>query len=176
MILIVDDDRAIRLSLGLMLRQAKMEYVEASDEPSALSLLRLHNPDIVLLDLNLTPSTTGRQGIEMLRKIKVLRPECEVILMSAWGTIPLAVEGMNLGAADFITKPWRNADVLAKIRAILARIDAANAKEPPTLEDMEREAVRNALAKCDGHIGDAAQLLGITRQALYRRLEKYGMK
>ncbi len=123
--------------------------------------------------MNLTIGTTGRQGLELLRKIKVLAPECEVLLISAWGTIPLAVEGMNLGATDFITKPWSNADVMAKINRILER---RKKKSSPTLDDLEREAVIEALRKCHGSMSEAAKALGITRQALYRRLEKYGLK
>ena len=96
-----------------------------------------------------------------------------MLLISAWGTIPLAVEGMNLGATDFITKPWSNADVMAKIRRILER---RKEKSSPTLDDLEREAVREALRKCHGSMSEAAKALGITRQALYRRLEKYGLK
>lgn len=173
MILIVDDDNAVRMALGLMLKQARMEWEAVGNEADALAAVRVHQPEIVLLDMNLTLSTTGQQGLELLRKIKILSPESEVILISAWGTIPLAVEGINLGAADFITKPWSNADVMTKIKRILER---RKTKASPTLEDMEREAVAEALRKCHGSMSDAAKALGITRQALYRRLEKYGLK
>lgn len=173
MILIVDDDNAVRMTLGLMLKQARVEWEAVGNEADALAAVRVHQPEIVLLDMNLTLSTTGQQGLELLRKIKILSPESEVILISAWGTIPLAVEGINLGAADFITKPWSNADVMTKIKRILER---RKTKASPTLEDMEREAVAEALRKCHGSMSDAAKALGITRQALYRRLEKYGLK
>lgn len=173
MILIVDDDNAVRMALGLMLKQARVEWEAVGTEADALAAVRVHEPEIVLLDMNLTLSTTGQQGLELLRKIKILSPESEVILISAWGTIPLAVEGINLGAADFITKPWSNADVMTKIKRILER---RKTKASPTLEDMEREAVAEALRKCHGSMSDAAKALGITRQALYRRLEKYGLK
>lgn len=173
MILIVDDDNAVRMALGLMLKQARVEWEAVGNEADALAAVRVHQPEIVLLDMNLTLSTTGQQGLELLRKIKILSPESEVILISAWGTIPLAVEGINLGAADFITKPWSNTDVMTKIKRILER---RKTKASPTLEDMEREAVAEALRKCHGSMSDAAKALGITRQALYRRLEKYGLK
>lgn len=173
MILIVDDDNAVRMALGLMLKQARVEWEAVGNEADALATVRVHQPEIVLLDMNLTLSTTGQQGLELLRKIKILSPESEVILISAWGTIPLAVEGINLGAADFITKPWSNADVMTKINRILER---RKTKASPTLEEMEREAVTEALRKCHGSMSDAAKSLGITRQALYRRLEKYGLK
>ena len=173
MILIVDDDNAVRMSLGLMLKQSGMEWKAVGNEADALAAVRTHEPEIVILDMNLTIGTTGRQGLELLRKIKVLAPECEVLLISAWGTIPLAVEGMNLGATDFITKPWSNADVMAKINRILER---RKKKSSPPLDDLERESVRAPLRKSHRSMSEAAKALGITRQALYRRLEKYGLK
>lgn len=173
MILIVDDDNAVRMALGLMLKQAGMKWEAVGNEADALAAVRTHEPEIVILDLNLTLSTTGQQGMELLRKIKILSPESEVLLISAWGTIPLAVEGINLGAADFITKPWSNADVMEKIKRIT---DRHKGEKTPTLDEMEREAVADALRKYHGSMSDAAKALGITRQALYRRLEKYGLK
>ena len=76
--------------------------------------MRSDDVELAILDMNLHSGTDGRDGIELLRKIKILRPDMPVILISAWGTIPLAVEGMNYGAADFVSKPWSNRDLLAK--------------------------------------------------------------
>lgn len=176
MILIVDDDNAVRMAMGLMLKQAGMDWMAASTEAEALSAVRAYNPEIVILDMNLTLGTTGHQGLELLRKIKVLAPECEVLLISAWGTIPLAVEGMNHGAADFITKPWRNSDVLLKIKSLQNARALKHKQTAPTLIELERHAITEALRKCDGQLSAAANMLGITRQSLYRRLEKYGLK
>ena len=71
------------------------------------------------MDMNFTGATTGQEGLELLRKVKVLHPEVPVILITAWGSIDLAVEGMKLGAADFITKPWRNEEILRRINTAL---------------------------------------------------------
>ena len=91
MILIIDDDQAIRLSIGLMLRQAGFEYEAVSTESDAMAAMRRGNVDLAILDMNLTLSTTGQQGIEMLRKFKILAPTTPVIMLSAWATVPLAV-------------------------------------------------------------------------------------
>lgn len=177
MILVVDDDQAIRLSIGLMLKAAGMEHEAVSTEKETLAAIRRGDVELVILDMNLTPSTTGRQGIELLRKIKALAPEVPVIMLSAWATVPLAVEGMGFGAKDFVTKPWANRDFLTKIRTALAearaRAEAAAAVEP--LADTERMAVERALRRTDGNLAEAARLLGITRQSLYRRMEKFGL-
>jgi two-component system NtrC family response regulator len=173
MILIVDDDIAIRQSIGLMLRQAKFDFEAVSNEADCLVAVRRGNVQLVILDMNLTLATTGEQGIEILRKIKILTPDVPVILISAWGTIPLAVQGMNYGAVDFVTKPWNNRDLLNKIRKAL---DAVKPQKPKTLEEAERDAILEAIKQGDGSLTRVAATLGITRQALYRRMEKYGIQ
>ena len=96
-------------------------------------------------------------------------------MVTAWGTIPLAVETMSLGAVDFITKPWSNADLLAKIRKLIAKSDLEReaAGRAETLDDIERNAITEAMRRCNGNMSEAAKQLGITRQALYRRIEKF---
>lgn len=177
MLLIIDDDMAVRSSLSLLATRCGLEPVEASTESDALAAVRNERVRLVILDMNLSLSSTGHQGIEMLRKIKVLRPEVPVILITGWGTIPLAVEGMKYGAADFMTKPWSNDDLRSKIRRLLSDADRSDrdAKRIDSLESMEREAIIHAIDVCDGNLSMAAQKLGITRQALYRRIEKYGL-
>ena len=142
-----------------------------------MSAVRRDDLELVILDMNLTCTTTGRQGIDMLRKIRILAPRVPVILLSAWGTVPLAVEGMGYGAVDFVTKPWANRDFMAKIRKALAAAEkAAMADTVDTLDNTERQAIAKALRQSDGNLSEAAQLLGITRQSLYRRMEKLGIK
>jgi two-component system NtrC family response regulator len=164
---------AIRQSVGLMLRQAKYDFESVSNEADCIAMVRSANIDLVILDMNLTLTTTGEQGIAILRKIKILKPEVPVILISAWGTIPLAVQGMNYGAVDFVTKPWINHDFLAKIKQAL---DGAQQPKVKTLDEMEHDAILEAIKQSDGSLSLAASNLGITRQALYRRMDKYGIK
>lgn len=175
MILIVDDDKAVRMSLELMLTRASFECHAVSTEKDALDAVRTQNIELIILDMNLSLTTTGREGMEMLRKIHILVPDVPVILITAWGTIPLAVDGMNHGAVDFVTKPWNNTDLLAKIRKALAYVRQLKDRKVPTLEEVERRAVVEALDRCNGNLSSAAQLLGITRQALYRRIEKFNI-
>lgn len=177
MILIVDDDPSIRSSISLMLRQAGFDFTAVSNEPDALDVVRGHDLQLVILDMNLTLSSTGEQGIEILRKIRVLAPKVPVIMLSAWATVPLAVEGMSRGAVDFVSKPWSNRDFMAKIRKVLADSESARTADAiDTLEQTERKTIIKALREADGNMSSAAQMLGITRQSLYRRIEKLGIK
>lgn len=174
MILIADDDKAVRLAISLALKREGFEPEAVGTESECLALVRDPRTQLVILDLNLTLSTTGQQGLEMLRKIKILRPEMPVILISAWGTIPLTVEGMNLGAFDFLTKPWSNAVLIAKVKkALSGNKDKSAVPSSRTLEEMEREAIADALRRCGGNQSEAARMLGISRQALYRKIQKF---
>lgn len=172
MVLIVDDDNAVRLSIGLALKRAGIDCEAVGNEADALIAVRRDGTELVILDMNLTLTTTGKQGLEMMQKINILRPGLPVIIITAWGTIPLTVEAMTLGAVDFITKPWSNNDLVAKVKKTLARRRAGQ-ERIDTLEDMERRAIVEALRRCDGNLSTVAQQLGITRQTLYRRIEKY---
>ena len=69
--------------------------------------------------MNFTLSTSGEEGLTLLKQVKVFRPDVPVILMTAWGSIQLAVQGMQAGAFDFITKPWNNAALLQRIETAL---------------------------------------------------------
>lgn len=120
MILIADDDMAIRASLSLVLRRGGYQDVQAVATPEAtVEAVRRSRPDLLIMDMNYSSSTGGQEGIELLRKVKVLAPDLPVILISAWGSIPLAVEGMRYGASDFITKPWNNALLLSRVATVL---------------------------------------------------------
>lgn len=178
MILIVDDDNAVRTSISLALRRAGFEPMPVGTEEKALAAVRDERVELAILDMNLTLTTTGRQGIEILRKFRILRPDMPVIMLTAWGTIPLTVEALNFGAVDFITKPWSNEDLIVKVKTALAgsRAEKEALEHTETLDEMECEAIRAALVRCDGNLTDAARQLGITRQSLYRRLEKFNIK
>ncbi|QNF31939.1 sigma-54-dependent Fis family transcriptional regulator [Adhaeribacter swui] len=120
MILIIDDDVAVRTSLGLLLKQAKYQTVTAAGAKSALYVLHQSQPiDLIILDMNFSMDTSGRDGLELLGQIKELNPKIPVILTTGWGSIALAVEGMKAGAFDFISKPWNNEHLLQTIHTAL---------------------------------------------------------
>jgi len=120
MILIIDDDRAVRSSLGLLLRQAGFK-VETADSPESAMNIATHSvPDLFVLDMNFSMATTGDEGLNLLRDLKDRWPDKPVILITAWGSIELAVTGMKSGASDFITKPWSNQRFLESVRTALS--------------------------------------------------------
>ena len=119
MILIIDDDIAVRVSLQLLLGNNGYDVMCADAPESALLILRQHQPALIILDLNFTLDTSGRQGLALLHKIRAGHPAVPVILITGWGSIELAVSGMKAGANDFINKPWSNEHLLQSVRTLL---------------------------------------------------------
>src|SRR5690349_18727032 len=111
-ILIVDDDSSIITSLALLLKQAGYQSRSAANPQQALEELRNNHIELVLQDMNFSRQTSGEEGLSLLREIKSFRPNIPVILMTAWASISLAVQGIKTGASDFIIKPWTNEQLL----------------------------------------------------------------
>ncbi len=131
MILIVDDDASVHASLGLLLKQAGHAWTAVSTRAEAVGWLSKNACDLVLQDMNFSRETSGAEGLALLREIRAAHPAIPVILMTAWGSIPLAVEGMRLGAGDFITKPWTNTQVVQSVETALGLAKAPGPDAPP---------------------------------------------
>ena len=119
MILIIDDDSAIRTSLSFMLKRAKYEVQAVATPKEAMAVVRSVCPELILMDMNFSLTTSGDEGITLLKQVKIFQPDAPVILMTAWGSIDLAVKGMQAGAFDFVTKPWNNAALMQRIETAL---------------------------------------------------------
>ena len=119
MILIVDDDNAVRSSLLFMLKRAGYQAKAVPGPRDAMQEVRTEAPDLILMDMNFSLSTSGEEGLTLLKQVKIFCPKVPVILMTAWGSIQLAVQGMQAGAFDFVTKPWNNAALLQRIETAL---------------------------------------------------------
>ena len=114
-ILIADDDEDIRLALSLLLSTEGYQILEAANPKEITLMVNQQNPDLVLLDMNFSRDTTsGREGLEQLAMLA--EQELPVILMTAWGSIELAVQGLQQGAVDFIEKPWDKHRLLKSIK------------------------------------------------------------
>ncbi|MBQ8360603.1 MAG: sigma-54-dependent Fis family transcriptional regulator [Bacteroidaceae bacterium] len=119
MILIIDDDQSIRSSLGFMLKRAGHEVTAVGTPKEALEVVRETAPRLMLMDMNFSLATDGEEGLTLLRQVKLFCPQVPVILMTAWGSIQLAVKGMQAGAFDFVTKPWNNVALMQRIETAL---------------------------------------------------------
>lgn len=131
-VLIADDDEGVRSSLGLLFRRFGYRVLQAETPEEVEAMAREGGFDVALLDMNFSSSTTGEEGIALLRKMKILLPGVPVVLITAWATIELAVEGMRYGAFDFIAKPWENRVVLQTVETALELAQQSNGAEEET--------------------------------------------
>ena len=116
-ILIIDDNRGVLSALKLLLK-GTFERIIALPSPVTLpSVLRMENPDVVLLDMNFTDAlNSGNEGLYWLHEIKRMHPALPVVLFTAYGDIDLAVRGIKEGATDFVVKPWDNAKLIETLK------------------------------------------------------------
>lgn len=119
MILICDDDAAIRSSLTLVLKRAGYDTASVSTPQEAIDFVKSTPPDLILMDMNYTKGTSGEEGLVLLKQVKIYCPDVPVILITAWGSINLAVRGIQSGAFDFVTKPWNNMSLLNTIQTAI---------------------------------------------------------
>jgi DNA-binding NtrC family response regulator len=116
-ILIADDQADVLAALRLLLKGEGFEIQTASSPAGVLKALETQELDVVLIDLNYARDTTsGSEGLDLLTRIQSADPALPVVVMTAWGSVDLAVEAMRRGARDFIQKPWDNARLLAVVR------------------------------------------------------------
>ena len=167
-ILIVDDNPAILTALRLCL-DTTFEHIVTLERPDdILKTLAQEAVDLILLDMNFTLGVnSGSEGLLWLRTIRKHHPQLPVVLLTAYADIALAVRGLKSGAADFITKPWDNDELVRKLKDVL---DMQG--EIVTLDEVEAEHIRRTIDRCHGNLSKAAQLLGVTRQTLYNKMKR----
>ena len=120
---------------------------------------------------------SGRDGLNALARLRVMDPALSVVLMTAYGSVTLAVEALKQGAVDFVLKPWRNEDLVGD-RTRGRRAHARGARRPHARSRHARAARHRAGARTASrqHFVGAAQALGLSRPALYRRMSKHGLQ
>jgi two-component system, NtrC family, response regulator len=187
-ILIIDDDPAVCGSLKLLFGKKGYEARALQQAGQAMQTVEEFEPALILLDMNFTLETSGRQGLKILKELVAQRPDIPVVLMTGWATVQLAVEGMKAGARDFIAKPWDNGQMIASVETALALYGAGDrqkGEEQPELETMigRSPALGEVLEKArqiapteapvliTGESGTGKELLAEYIHALSRRAE-----
>ena len=144
-VLIADDQPAVIEALRLLLKGEGFEIKSVAAPDDVLETLGRQSFDVALIDLNYTRDTTsGQEGLDLLARMRALDASLPVVVMTAWGSVELAVEAMHRGARDFVQKPWENERLLAILRT---QVELAGA-----LRKGERlEAENQMLRKENGH-------------------------
>ncbi|HEY2743479.1 MAG TPA: sigma-54 dependent transcriptional regulator [Polyangia bacterium] len=148
-VLVADDNRAVLQALTMLLSEDGWRVVTAESPAALLSRCAAESIDIVVLDMNFQRDTTsGQEGIDLIRQLHQSWPELPVVLMTAWATVERAVEAMQLGARDYVRKPWDNERLLAACRTQLAlrRAKTASGDESAVDEELGRSpAIRTVM-------------------------------
>lgn len=196
-VLVADDQADIREALRLLLKQEGFESHAASSPADAMAAIEAREFDAVLMDLNYARDTTsGEEGLDLLTRIQGSDSTLPVVVMTAWGSVELAVEAMRRGARDFIQKPWENARLLTILRTQIAlrqalrqaaRLEAENrllraesrptliaesASMQPVLELIARIGPSDANVLITGEHGTGKEVIAQTLHALSARNSK----
>ena len=166
--MVVDDNPAILTALRICLDGTFERVITLASPDSLPATLQQEKASIVLMDMNFTLGmNTGQEGLTWLRTLRHLHPQLPVVLITAYADVQLAVKCLKAGAADFVTKPWDNDELL---RTLKDAVDKG--QEIQSLDELERNHVKRVVDHCHGNISRAAELLGITRQTLYAKLHR----
>lgn len=139
-ILVVDDDKDVLTAINLLLKKEIAEVVTEKNPENLISLLKKGAFDLVLLDMNFNASiNTGNEGMFWLKRIKELKPDVSVIMITAYANIDLAIRSLKDGASDFIVKPWNNQSLIESIKDILKK--KGNKEKSLAIADFQSEGI-----------------------------------
>jgi DNA-binding NtrC family response regulator len=115
-ILVADDQSDVRDALRLLLKSAGFTAVQASSPAGVEATVANDEIDLALLDMNYARDTTsGKEGLDLISRVRALDPDLPIVVMTAWGTVAGAVEAIKRGASDYVEKPWDNQRLIAQL-------------------------------------------------------------
>jgi len=164
-ILIADDQTDVLAALRLLFKSEPFEVQTASSPAGVLKAIDSQELDVVLIDLNYARDTTsGSEGLDLLSRIRVVDPTLPVVVMTAWGSVDLAVEAMRRGARDFIQKPWDNARLLAVVRTQVELAEALRRGQRLEAENLAlRDSVGDAALRLPKIIAESPAMKGVLK-------------
>ena len=153
-VLIADDQQHVLDALELLLKPQGWAVVTATSVAEVQEAVAAQPLDVVLMDLNYSRDTTsGAEGLDLLRWLRREDPSLPVVVMTAWGSVDGAVESMRLGASDYVEKPWKNEKLLATLRA---QVELGRARRRSQQLEEENARLRAAAAGPEMIAGSAA--------------------
>ncbi len=196
-VLIADDQADVREALRVLLKGEGFQTETVASPAAVLAAVEARDFDVVVIDLNYARDTTsGEEGLDLLSRLQVMDSTMPVVVMTAWGSVEVAVEAMRRGARDFVQKPWDNARLIAIVRTQVelsralrrgARLEAENrllrvsgrppfiaqaASMQPVLELISRVGPSDANVLITGEHGTGKEVVAQTLHAISSRAEK----
>ena len=196
-VLVADDQDDVIEAVRLLLSTHDLSTVPAHSPTEAIARASTEPLDAALVDLNYDKGrTTGEQGLDLISALRKHAPTLPIVVMTAWSSIDLALEAVRRGAREFVQKPFEETRLVSILRTqaelgrALRRVSelesevkqlrqpagspgAASAASSLRLLEVEGLLVRRAMERFEGNVSRAARALGLSRSALYRRLERH---
>ncbi len=169
-ILLVDDDVTFTEVMARSLSRQGFDVAIAHDAEQALDVAAKHQPEDILLDLNLP----GPSGLVTLPRLLEVVPAATIVILTAYASVATAVEAMKVGARDYLVKPANSAEILAALRGEGGT--AAVTEAPLSVERLEWEHIQKVLHQNEGNVSATAKALGMHRRTLQRKLQKRPVK
>lgn len=167
-LLIVDDDNALRRTLARSMESRNFDVTVAESVADAMMQIANTPPDYAILDLKLEDG----HGLEVVEKLRSVRPECRIVILTGFGNIATAVAAVKAGALDYLPKP-ANPDEIE--RALLQ--SEGSLPEPPedpmSADRVRWEHIQRVFEQCDRNVSETARRLKMHRRTLQRILAKH---
>lgn len=167
-LLLVDDDEAFRLVLARALARRGCEVRQAGDVEAAWVLAQAQAPEAAVVDLRMP----GESGLVLIERLKALRPDMRILLLTGYASIATAVEAIKLGATHYLVKPAEVDEILAALQRDQGDAGVEPAEAPLPVKRLEWEHIQRVLTEHDGNISATARALKMHRRTLQRKLGK----
>ena len=167
-LLVVDDDPAFNKVLARALGQRGFDTYGATDGEAALELARDHEPEFVVLDLNIG----GESGLKLIRPLLEASPGARILVLTGYASIATAVDAVKLGAVQYLAKPADIDSIIRALRAEGVRPEDHAPGAPLSVDRLEWEHIQRVLAEHHGNISATARALQMHRRTLQRKLAR----
>lgn len=167
-LLVIDDDPVFNRVLSRVMGQRGFRVFGAHDADDALALARRHDPEFVVLDLNLG----GQSGLKLIPPLLALNPDVRILVLTGYASIATAVDAVKLGAVQYLAKPAEADAIVRALRVDEVVLADAVSDTPMSVERLEWEHLQRVLTEHDGNISATARALRMHRRTLQRKLAK----
>lgn len=167
-LLVIDDDPVFNRVLSRALAQRGFSVYSAHDQAGALLLADEHEPEFVVLDLNLD----GESGLKLIGPLLGINPNARILVLTGYASIATAVNAVKLGAVQYLAKPAEVDAIVKALKDDEAAIEESLGSEPLSVDQLEWEHIQRVLAEHAGNISATARALKMHRRTLQRKLAR----
>jgi len=168
-LLVVDDDARFREQLARAFEKRGFTVSRAASFEEAVRLAEVDAPELAVVDLRMP----GQSGLELIRALKALDAETQIVVLTGYGSIATTVEAVRLGAVHYLQKPADADEILAAFQGAAGTPSVTQEVMPASLERVKWEHISRVLADCKDNVSEAARKLGLHRRSLQRMLQKF---